>query len=312
MRVTALAGGIGGSKLLLGLYRVMDPRDLTIIANTGDDIVLHGLFISPDLDTITYTLGGVVNIDPGWGFRDETFNTFRQLGQYGHQTWFSLGDRDLATHIHRSAMLRDGATLTQAAESIRLALGVQAKVLPMTDRPVPTVVETPEGRLHFQEYLVQRHAEPVVKSLAFVGVDRARPAAGVMEAIDEVGAIIICPSNPLISIGPIVAVPGIREALRKRRAHIVAVCPLVGGKALKGPTDRMMADLGFDVSATGIARMYQDFCATLVIDSADAGESSAIEALGMKPVVAPTVMTSVADKENLARVCLKLFSNPQS
>lgn len=307
MRVAALAGGIGGSKLLLGLYRVMDPANLTAIVNTGDDIVLHGLFISPDLDTVTYTLAGVANPDLGWGFRGETFNTFKQLAQYGHQTWFNLGDRDLATHIHRSAMLREGATLTQATDSIRTSLGVKSKILPATDRPVPTVIETPEGRLHFQEYLVKRHAEPIVSKLLFLGAERARPAAGVLEEIGSADAIIVCPSNPLISIGPILAIPGIREALQRRRARVLAVCPLVGGKALKGPTDRMMAHLGFDVTAAGVARMYQDFCSTFVIDPTDAGQKAAIEALGMSVVVAPSVMRTIEDKENLARVCLRAF-----
>ena len=307
MRVAALAGGIGGSKLLLGLYRVMEPVNLTAIVNTGDDIVLHGLFISPDLDTVTYTLAGVSNPDLGWGFRDETFNTFKQLAQFGHQSWFNLGDRDLATHIHRSALLRDGATLTQATESIRASLGVKSKILPATDRPVPTMIDTPEGRLHFQEYLVKRHAEPIVSRLVFLGAERARPAAGVIEELESADAIVVCPSNPLISVGPILAIPGIRDVLQRRRRRVLAVCPLVGGKALKGPTDRMMAHLGFDVSALGVAGMYQDFCSTFVIDPVDASSGDSIEALGMCVVVAPTVMRSVEDKESLARVCLRVF-----
>src|SRR5271170_1823567 len=214
MEIAALVGGIGGSKLLVGLSRAMDPRELRIIVNTGDDIVLHGLHISPDLDTVTYTLAGVVNPETGWGLRDETFHTFRQLAQYGHQSWFNLGDRDLATHIHRTAMLREGASLSQATESIRQALGVQATILPMSDQPVPTMMETNDGRLHFQEYLVQRRAKPVIKSLEFAGIEHAKPAPGVLETIKGAAGIVICPSNPLISTGPILAVPGIREALR--------------------------------------------------------------------------------------------------
>jgi len=196
MEIAALAGGIGGSKLLVGLNRAMDPRELRIIVNTGDDIVLHGLHISPDLDTVTYTLAGVVNPETGWGLRDETFHTFRQLAQFGHQSWFNLGDRDLATHIHRTAMLREGASLSQSTESIQKALGVEATILPMSDQPVPTMVETNGGRLHFQEYLVQRHAEPVIKSLEFLGIEHARPAPGVLETIERAEGIVICPSNP--------------------------------------------------------------------------------------------------------------------
>jgi LPPG:FO 2-phospho-L-lactate transferase len=308
MEIAALAGGIGGSKLLVGLSRAMDPRELSIIVNTGDDIVLHGLYISPDLDTVTYTLAGVVNPETGWGLRAETFHGFRQLAQYGHQSWFNLGDRDLATHIHRTAMLRDGASLSQTAESIRHALGVEARLLPMSDEFVPTMVETNEGRLHFQEYLVKRHAEPVIQKLEFTGIEGAKPAPGVLETIERAAGIVICPSNPLISIGPILAVPGIRDALRKRRAEVLAVCPIVGGKSLKGPSDRMLAQLGFDVSALGVARMYQDICATFVIDSADAGERGSIEKLGMKAVVTSTVMRTAEDKENLARQALQLLA----
>lgn len=307
MEIAALAGGIGGSKLLVGLSHAMDPRELRIIVNTGDDIVLHGLHISPDLDTVTYTLAGVVNPETGWGLRDETFHTFRQLAQYGHQSWFNLGDRDLATHIHRTAMLREGASLSQATESIRQALGVQATILPMSDQPVPTMMETNDGRLHFQEYLVQRRAKPVIKSLEFAGIEHAKPAPGVLETIKGAAGIVICPSNPLISTGPILAVPGIREALRNRRADILAVCPIVGGKSLKGPSDRMLAQLGFHVSAFGVARMYQDICSTFVIDSADTGQREAIERLGMRVAVTSTVMRTIEDKENLARQTLDLL-----
>ena len=307
MEIAALAGGIGASKLLVGLGRAMDPRELTIIVNTGDDIVLHGLAISPDLDIVTYSLAGMVNPETGWGFRDETFRAHEQLAAYGRPAWFNLGDRDLATHIHRTAMLREGATLSEAAESIRLALGVKAKILPMSDQPVPTMIETEQGWLNFQEYLVQRRAEPVVREIRFDGIERALPAPGVLESLARAAVVVICPSNPLISIGPILAVPGVREALRKRRKDVVAVCPIVGGKSLKGPSDRMLAQLGFDVSASGVARMYQDICATFLIDSVDAGESPAVEALGMKAVVCSTVMHTLEDKERLAGAVLQPF-----
>jgi LPPG:FO 2-phospho-L-lactate transferase len=307
VKIVALAGGIGASKLLVGLVRAMDPRELTIIVNTGDDIVLHGLAIAPDLDIVTYSLAGMVNPETGWGFRDETFRAHDQLAAYGRPAWFHLGDRDLATHIHRTAMLREGATLSEVAESVRLALGVQAKILPMSDQPVPTMIDTEQGRLNFQEYMVQKRAEPVVLEINFAGIERALPAPGVLESLERAAVIVICPSNPLISIGPILAVPGVREALRRRREDVVAVCPIVGGKSLKGPSDRMLAQLGFDVSASGVARMYQDICATFLIDSVDAGERPAVEALGMRAVVCSTVMHTLEDKERLAGEALRPF-----
>jgi LPPG:FO 2-phospho-L-lactate transferase len=307
VKIVALAGGIGASKLLVGLIRAMDPRELTIIVNTGDDIVLHGLAISPDLDIVTYSLASMVNPETGWGFRDETFRAHDQLAAYGRPAWFHLGDRDLATHIHRTAMLREGATLSEVAESVRLALGVQSKILPMSDQPVPTMIDTEQGRLNFQEYMVQKRAESVVLEINFAGIERAMPAPGVIESLERAAAIVICPSNPLISIGPILAVPGIREALRKRREDVVAVCPIVGGKSLKGPSDRMLAQLGFDVSASGVARMYQDICATFLIDSVDGGERPAVEALGMRAVVCSTVMHTLEDKERLAGEALRPF-----
>jgi len=307
MEIAALAGGIGASKLLVGLSGAMDPRELSIIVNTGDDIVLHGLAISPDLDIVTYSLAGMVNPETGWGFRDDTFRAHEQLAAYGRPAWFNLGDRDLATHIHRTAMLREGAALSGAADSIRLALGVKAKILPMSDQPVPTMINTEQGWLSFQEYLVQRRAQPVVREIKFDGIERALPAPGVLESLARAAVIVICPSNPLISIGPILAVPGVREALRKRRKDVVAVCPIVGGKSLKGPSDRMLAQLGFDVSASGVARMYQDICGTFLMDTVDIGERPAVEALGMKAVVCSTVMHTLEDKKRLAADVLQPF-----
>src|ERR1700749_1396894 len=202
LRIAALAGGVGASKLLLGLYDVMDPADLTAIVNTGDDITMHGLKISPDLDIVSYTLAGLIDPKKGWGFRGETFHLLKRLAVYGRVNWFNLGDRDLATHIHRTALLSEGKTLTAAAESIRTALGVKSRILPMCNEPVPTIIDSNEGPLHFQEYLVKRGAEPVVQKIRFEGVENAKPAPGVLEAIHHAERIIICPSNPLISIGP--------------------------------------------------------------------------------------------------------------
>jgi LPPG:FO 2-phospho-L-lactate transferase len=304
--ITALAGGVGASKLLLGLHDVIDPRDLTVIVNTGDDITLHGLKISPDLDIVTYTLAGIVDEAKGWGYRGETFNALKRLAAFGRINWFNLGDRDLATHIHRSAMLAEGKSLSDAAESIRLALGVKARILPMCDQPVPTMIDTAEGELHFQEYLVKRRAEPVVRGIRFDGADKARPANGVLEAIRDADCILICPSNPLISIGPILAVPGIREALRARRESVIAVCPIVGGKSLKGPSDKMLAELGHEPSAVGVAKLDADFTGTFVIDPADKAQAEPIRKLGMNVEVVPTVMKTRAQKRKLARALLAL------
>lgn len=305
-KIAALAGGVGASKLLLGLYEEMDPALLTIIVNTGDDIELHGLKISPDLDIVTYTLAGVVDPAKGWGLRNETFQTLKHLGGYGRANWFNLGDRDFATHIHRTALLREGKTLSQAAESIRAALGVKARILPMSDQPVTTIIDSNEGPLHFQEYLVKRRAEPVVHGIRFSGVESARPAPGVLEAISDATRIVICPSNPLISIGPILAIPGVRGQLSARKDDVVAVCPIVGGKSLKGPSDKMLVQQGHAATALGVAKLYADFAETFVIDRADKEQAEAIAALGMKVAILPTVMKTRAQKCRLAQALLKL------
>ncbi|MGH9505306.1 MAG: 2-phospho-L-lactate transferase [Terriglobales bacterium] len=304
--LVALAGGVGGSKLLLGLAAVMDPRALTIVVNTGDDIVLHGLHIAPDLDIVTYTLAGAVNRATGWGLRREGFRALSGLVRYGGPPWFHLGDADLATHIHRTDLLRRGYSLSAAAESIRRAWGVPARVLPMCDEPVPTMIHTPRGVLHFQQYLVRDQARPRVRRISFRGVRRARPAPGVLPALRTAAAIVLCPSNPLISIGPILAVPGIRQALRRRRREVVAVSPIVGGRSLKGPSDRMLRQLGFTASAAAVAALYRDVCGTFVLDVRDAGQQPAIEALGMRVVLADTIMRTGADKRRLGRRVLAL------
>jgi LPPG:FO 2-phospho-L-lactate transferase len=305
-KIVCLAGGVGASKLLLGLYEVMNPRALTVIVNTGDDIVLHGLKISPDLDIVTYTLAGIVDPAKGWGFRGETFHALERLALFGCDRWFNLGDRDLATHIHRTALLSEGKTLTEAEESIRTALGVKARILPMSDQPVPTFIEYNEGSLHFQEYLVRRRARPIVRGIRFEHVETASPAPGVLQAISEADRILICPSNPLISIGPILAVPGIRDALRARKKDVVSVCPIVGGKSLKGPSDKMLAQLGHKSSAAGVAELYADFTGTFVIDTRDEAQREKIQSLEMQVAVVPTVMRTRAQKRKLARALLSL------
>ena len=305
-RVTTLGGGVGAAKLLLGLYRVADPKKLTIIVNTGDDIVLHGLKISPDLDIVTYTLAGIVDLRRGWGFRAETFHALKRLAAFGRATWFHLGDRDLATHIHRTAMLADGKTLSEAAESIRTALGVKSRILPMCNEPVPTIVDTDEGPLHFQEYLVKCRTKPIVQGIRFHGLESARPAPGVLQSIGHAQRIIICPSNPLISIEPILAVPGIREALRLRKDDVLAVCPIVGGKSLKGPSDKMLEQLGYQPSAQEVAKLYADFTGTFVMDPVDEPHTEAIRTLGIKVAIMPTVMKTLGQKRRLARALLRL------
>jgi LPPG:FO 2-phospho-L-lactate transferase len=301
MKIAALAGGVGGAKFLLGLSRVMDTRDLTIIANTGDDIVLHGLRISPDPDIITYTLAGVVNPETGWGFRDETFRVLEQLKSMGAPDWFRLGDKDLGVHLRRTALLAGGASLSECAELLSISLGVAAKILPMSDETVTTMLDTEEGKLHLQEYLVKRRAEPKLRGISFEGIEAARPAPGVLEALREAHVIIICPSNPLISIGPILAVAGIREALAARKSCAAAISPLVAGRSLKGPSDKMMAELRMEVCARAVAEMYRDICGLFVLDAVDADARSDIEGLGMDVLVTDTVMRSDADKERLAR-----------
>jgi LPPG:FO 2-phospho-L-lactate transferase len=306
LKITALAGGVGASKLLLGLYEVMDPSALTIIVNTGDDIVLHGLKISPDLDIVTYTLAGIVDSSKGWGFRGETFHALKRLAAYGCPNWFNLGDRDLATHIHRTALLAEGKSLSQAADSIRSALGVKSTILPMSDDPFPTMIDSNEGPLHFQEYLVKRRSEPVVRGIRFAGAESARPAPGVLEAICDADRILICPSNPLISIGPILATPGVREQVRAQTEKVFAVCPIVGGKSLKGPSDKMLTQLGHEATALGVAKLYADFTGTFIIDPADKSLTGPIAALGMKVAILPTVMKTRAQKRKLALALLRL------
>jgi LPPG:FO 2-phospho-L-lactate transferase len=306
LRITALAGGVGASKLLLGLYEAMDPRDLTIIVNTGDDIVLHGLKISPDLDIVSYTLAGLVDSKRGWGYRGETFQALKRLAVFGRPDWFNLGDRDLATHIHRTALLAEGKSLSQVTDIIRTALGVKCRILPMSDQPIPTIIDSTDGSMHFQEYLVKRRAEPVVRGIRFHGVNSAHAAHGVRESIVDTDRIIICPSNPLISIGPILAIPGVREQLRARRESVYCVSPIVGGKSLKGPSDKMLEQLGHEASALGVARLFADFAGTMLIDPADKKRADAIRGLGMHVVVLPTVMRTRAQKRKLARAMLAL------
>ena len=301
MRITALAGGTGAAKLLRGLGRVIDLRDLTVIVNTGDDAEIWGLHVSPDLDTVCYTLGGVIDERKGWGLTDETFHALDQIARFGEPVWFNLGDRDLATHLHRTRLLREGRTLTQITRGIAQALGVTAAVLPMSDQPVRTRILGPDGWLAFQEYFVREKAQVEVRGVNYAGAPAARPAPGVLDALRSADAILVCPSNPITSIGPILAVPGLVAALRATDATVAAVSPIVGGDAVSGPAGRLMAAAGLPVSATGVARAYGGWLDVLVFDEQDRALAPEIRDAGALPVAAPTMMSSREAEAALAR-----------
>jgi LPPG:FO 2-phospho-L-lactate transferase len=302
--IVALAGGVGGAKLAHGLYRVLPEGQLTVVVNTADDFDLFGLRICPDADTVMYTLGEVANPATGWGVVGDTFATLEMLTRYGRDPWFKLGDRDFATHIARTERLRAGASLTAVIGELAGALGIRATLLPMCDEPVATHVTTPEGTLEFQEYFVHRHHEDTVTGVVFQGTDKARVTEPVRAAIAAADAIVFCPSNPIVSIGPILAVPGLRQALAERAAPKVAVSPIVGGQAIRGPADRMLRTLGHDVSAYGVASLYRGLIDGMVVDEVDAALAPRIEALGIRVLVAPTIMSDVGIREALARQVL--------
>jgi LPPG:FO 2-phospho-L-lactate transferase len=305
--LVAFAGGVGAARMLRGLVAVMDPAEIVAVVNTGDDVVLHGLHISPDLDTVTYTLADAINPDTGWGLAGESWAAMESLAAYGdgQAAWFRLGDRDLGTHLYRTNRLAAGAPLSQVTAEIAQRWGIGIKLLPMSDDPFETRITVAGHEIGFQEYFVGLHHEVAVEAVAFRGAAQARPGPGVLAAIDRAERLVICPSNPIVSIGPILAVPGVRPALEARRADTVAVSPIVGGRALKGPADHMLAELGHEVSVVGVARLYAPLAATLVIDEADAGLAGAVEAEGMAAVVTATVMTGPAEAAALARTVLR-------
>jgi LPPG:FO 2-phospho-L-lactate transferase len=303
--ITCLAGGVGAARMLRGIVAVHDPADVTAVVNTGDDLVLHGLAISPDLDTITYTLAGAISTERGWGLEGETWQAMEALARYGGQTWFGLGDQDLATHLFRTQRRGEGATLSEVTAEIVAAWGLALRLLPMTDDRVETRVTTvEEGELGFQEYFVGRRHAVAVSSVRFAGVESASPAPGVLEAIAGAERLVICPSNPIVSIGPVLAVPGVAGALRARRDDVVGVSPIIAGAALKGPADRLLTELGHESSVVGVARIYAEVCGTLVIDEADADLAGAVEAEGVRAVVAPTIMKGLDEAAALAKVVL--------
>jgi LPPG:FO 2-phospho-L-lactate transferase len=298
--VVALCGGIGGAKLALGLARTLDPDDLTIVVNTGDDFEHLGLNISPDIDTVLYTLGGVADRERGWGRSGETWHFMEAVRELGGESWFQLGDRDLAMHVERTRWLREGRTLEAFVEQAARALGIQARILPMTSDPVRTIVETSEGTLPFQRYFVERRCMPVVQSLRFEGAAQATPATGLLAALSgsTTSAIVICPSNPYLSIDPMLAVPGVRDALANAHAPVIAVSPIIGGQAVKGPTVKIMAELGIDANTAAVAGHYRGLIDGLVLDNADASEAAGVE---VPVLVTHTLMIELGDRDRLAR-----------
>ncbi|HYZ98910.1 MAG TPA: 2-phospho-L-lactate transferase [Acidimicrobiales bacterium] len=313
MRVVALAGGVGAGKLLRGLLRTVDPEDVTIVGNTGDDITLHGLHVSPDLDSVTYWLAGVADRDRGWGRAGESFRTNEEVRRLGGEGWFALGDLDLATHLFRTHLLRAGSTLSEATAALTERFGLRARLVPMSDDPVTTRAEAvdAEGRaldLHFQEYWVARGGTDAVKEIRYEGAARARPAPGVLDAIESSDAIVICPSNPVASILPILAVPGIREAVGRRRDRVAAITPIVEGAPLRGMADRLLPAAGFEVSALGVATAYRELLGGFVVDTRDPGEATRVEELGVPVSLIDTVMTNDGDAERVARAALSLVA----
>jgi LPPG:FO 2-phospho-L-lactate transferase len=307
--LVALAGGVGAARFLSGLVRAVPPADVIAIVNTADDDEFHGLYVSPDLDSVTYTLAGASNAVQGWGLEGETFSTLEALARYEPDTWFRLGDKDLATHLYRTRRLREGAALSEVTAEIAHAWGLDVRLLPMTDDRVRTRIGARDeaGRVAeraMQEWFVRDRSEPEVTGVRFEGADTARPAPGVLDALASADTVLLCPSNPVISIGPILAVPGIRDALVARRERVVAVSPIVGGAPVKGPADRLMRPLGIEVSCVGVARAYTSFCSSLVIDAVDADLAPAVEETGVHAVVADTMMRNHEVAANLARHAL--------
>ena len=302
LSVTALAGGVGAARFLRGLVRVLAPAQLTVIVNTGDDEEFFGLSVSPDLDTITYTLAGAVDAGKGWGLPDETFRCLNALGRYYPENWFGLGDTDLATHLFRTQQLRQGKTLSEVTATIARAWNVGATILPMSNDPVRTIVHTEAGALPFQEYFVKRQSEGTVSNVELRGIEQAATAPGVCEAIRSAHLVILPPSNPIVSIGPILALPGVRSALQATAAPVVAISPLVAGKPIKGPADRLLAGLGIDVSATGVAGLYRDFLDTFVIDTQDLHLTRHLEELGLSVIATNTIMSDMEKSIALAQV----------
>ena len=295
---------MGAARFLTGLTRLVREEDLSVIVNTGDDIELFGLHISPDVDIVAYTLAGIVDEEKGWGIRDDTFQCLEMLKKHGLDTWFGLGDRDIATHIYRTDRLKQGFTLTQITDEVCRSLGLKVKILPMSNDKFETRVTTSDGSMHFEEYFVKKQAKDEVLGVEFVGAATAKPSPGVLDAILSAEVVIVCPSNPIVSIGTILAVDGVRDALRRTSARVVGVSPIVAGLPIKGPADKILRGLGVEVSAFGVAKFYSDFLDTFVLDAADVSLKERIEKLGLEVKVTNTLMNSFERKVDLARVVL--------
>jgi LPPG:FO 2-phospho-L-lactate transferase len=306
MMLAVLTGGTGGAKLIQGLSLEIDPKELFIIVNTADDLELHGLHISPDLDTIMYTLAGIVDSSKGWGIKDDTFEVLESLERYGAETWFRLGDRDLATHLSRSRLLREGYSLSTITRRLCSALGVEARLTPMSDDRIQTRLETDEGEISFQEYFVKRRWTPEVTKVSYAGAHASRPAGEILEAISKASAVIVCPSNPVTSIGPILSVPGIRTALAETEAKIVAVSPIAQSVAFSGPANKLMEAVGIEPSSYGVALVYGDFLDEIVIAEEDKPLEPRIQSLDVAVLPAHIRMDSLEDKRRLARDVLAL------
>jgi len=305
MRLVALAGGTGAAKLLRGLDALLDRQSLTVVGNTGDDARIWGLHVSPDLDTICYALGGLLDEERGWGLRDESFRTLGAMVRFGEPTWFNLGDRDLATHLHRTRLLAEGHSLSEVTAKLAADLGVRHAVLPMSDQAVRTRVLGPDGWLGFQEYFVREKTQVEVRAVEYAGAHEARPAPGLLEAIGAADAVLLCPSNPVTSVGPILSVPGIVEALQATPAPVVAISPIVGGRAVSGPAGRLLAARGLPVSALGVAQSYAPWLDVLVLDEEDVALCPSIEAAGIRPLTARTLMIGRVEEIRLARKILE-------
>jgi LPPG:FO 2-phospho-L-lactate transferase len=307
--ICVLTGGTGGAKFVDGLRQVIPPEEITLVVNTGDDLMWWGLYVSPDIDSINYVLSGMLSRERGWGVKGDTFLCLQAMGQLGEPTWFHTGDRDLAMHLLRSRLLAEGKTLSEATAVVCQKLGVRARVLPMTNSRVETRVDTPIGELSFEEYFVQRWYQDPVKSVRFAGASDAEPAPGVIDAITKADAILIAPSNPITSIGPILAVPGIHEALLKVRGKIVAVSPIVGSAPVAGPAGILMEAQGFPCSIAGVAKVYADFLDILICDTRDARAAEALQQTGLRVQCTQTIMRTAEDKAALAREALSLVAD---
>ena len=303
--ITALAGGVGAARFLTGLVKIVNEKDLSIIVNTGDDIGMFGLHISPDIDIIAYTLAGIVDEEKGWGIRGDTFHCLETLRKFYREAWFNLGDKDFATHIFRTNLLKKGLRLSEVTAQISHVLGLNVKILPMTDDKFETRIITEMGSVHFQEYLVKREAKDEVLGVEFLDAENANPAPSVIESIREAKLVTICPSNPIVSIGTILAVKGVRDALRHTDAKIMAISPIIAGAPVKGPADKLLRGLGFEVSAYSVAKLYSDFLDTFILDTADAAEKDKVEKLGIEVKVTNTLMKNLETKIALARAVLE-------